>query len=76
MFLNLQIKRIKKLDKRNASGMMGVRWLSKSKKWQADIRVNKSFIYLGRWEDKQLAIQARQKAEIKYGFHENHGRIT
>jgi hypothetical protein len=65
----------KKLDKRNTSGLMGVRFLKNSNKWQADIRVNGVFIYLGRWIDKEEAIKARKEAEIKYGFHKNHGRI-
>lgn len=66
----------RKLDIRNKSGVMGVRWLSNIEKWQADIRVDKKLIYLGRWKDKESAIAARVQAEIKYGFHENHGRIN
>jgi hypothetical protein len=66
----------RKLGKSNKSGMSGVRWLPKSAKWQADIRVDRELIYLGRWEDKELAIQARKEAERKYGFHANHGRLN
>ena len=71
-----QNQKNRKLGCNNISGISGVRWLSKSRKWQADIRVNNQFIYLGRWENKEAAIQARKEAELKYGFHENHGRTN
>lgn len=36
--------------------------------------VNYKTIYLGRFDNLEDAIKARQEAEIKYGFHPNHGK--
>jgi len=63
-----------KKHKDNTSGHMGVVWDESRKKWQARIRVNGKDRYLGRFKDKDRAIEARKDAEIKYGFHKNHGR--
>lgn len=61
------------LSKRNKSGFNGVRWEERLKKWGVSIRVNKKTIRLGWFADKNDAIQCRQNANIKYGFHPNHG---
>ncbi|AUR92754.1 HNH nuclease [Vibrio phage 1.176.O._10N.261.55.F5] len=58
----------------NTSGFSGVSFDSKNKKWRAKIKVSGKTICLGRYKDKEDAIRARKKANIKYGFHENHGR--
>tara|TARA_R110000787_G_C13248677_1_gene429137 strand:- start:202 stop:756 length:555 start_codon:yes stop_codon:yes gene_type:complete len=62
--------------KDNASGCVGVSWEQSRGKWLAHIKVNKKNINLGRFSEKSEAIAARQAAEVKYGFHENHGRAA
>ncbi len=60
------------LHKSNTSGTCGVH-LAKGK-WKAVIEVNKNRIALGVYDDIEDAIIARKQAEVRYGFHENHGR--
>lgn len=57
----------------NTSGTIGVHWHSVANKWCAAITVNLERIALGRFCVLEDAIEARKAAEIKYGFHENHG---
>jgi hypothetical protein len=45
-----------------------------SGKWEAAIRHSGAYLYLGRYSDFFEAVCARKSAELKYGFHENHGR--
>ncbi len=63
-----------KMHKDNTSGVMGVYWHKQVNKWMAYIRINGKLIYLGLFVDKGEAIAARKEAEVKYGFHSNHGR--
>ena len=58
----------------NTSGVTGVIWRSSSNVWCADITVNGTRIFLGSDKDKDHVIKLRKDAEIKYGFHKNHGR--
>jgi len=58
----------------NKSGANGVRLVDG--KWQAGITVNMKRQHLGCYESKADAIEARGKANIKYGFHENHGAVV
>lgn len=62
-----------KLSVRNKSGRVGVRWSRSSKKWIAEIRDNKN-IRLGNFDFFEEASEARSAAEVKYGYHPNHGR--
>ena len=57
----------------NTSGVTGVTWHSKQKRWNARIMVNGKAINLGSFENKEDAIVARLEAVKKYNFHENHG---
>lgn len=57
----------------NTSGVMGVMWHKRAKKWAALIALDGKKHHLGYFTDKQDAIDARAAAEIKYGFHANHG---
>lgn len=61
------------LSKRNTSGFSGVTWCKRTQKWQAQIAPNRRNIFLGRFSAKNDAIAARKAAEVKYGFHANHG---
>lgn len=64
-----------KRTRNNKSGHNGVSWSKGSRKWLAQIMVNRKCIYLGRFIDIEDAIAARAAAEIEHGFHENHGRV-
>ncbi len=44
------------------------------KKWKATITHNRKQIHLGVFDSLADALWARKAAEIKYGFHANHGR--
>ena len=57
----------------NTSGVSGVHWHKRDKKWQAMIEVNYKTIHLGLFSNKDEAVAARKAAELKYGFHPNHG---
>jgi len=66
--------RNRRLRSNNKSGTAGVYWDKSSEKWQSQITHNQKVITLGRFKDKQNAINERKSAEIKYGYHENHGQ--
>lgn len=59
---------------KNTSGFIGVTWDKSKSKWQASIQVGGKQIHIGRFVDINDAAEARRLAEIKYNFHENHGR--
>lgn len=50
----------------NKSGVKGVYYSPKEKKWKVDIHVNKKAIHLGTYKDKNEAIKVRKEAEVKY----------
>jgi hypothetical protein len=58
----------------NKSGVTGVTWDKGTNKWRACIRVNHKTQYLGVFPDIEAAVAARKAAELKLGFHANHGR--
>ena len=61
----------------NTSGVCGVyqdRRRGKEGKWIARIKVDYKAIHLGSFDTLEAASSTRKEAEIKYGFHENHGR--
>ncbi len=59
-------------NKLNKSGVTGVFWDSARAKWNSSIRHGGN-INLGRFDTFEDAVNARKIAEIKYGFHPNHG---
>ena len=59
--------------KNNSSGVVGVVWHKRRKKWRAQIRVNGKMVHLGDFKSKEEAAQVRKEAVRKYGFHPNHG---
>lgn len=65
-----------KLKKNNTSGVMGVSWDARLKKWIARICVDYRTRHLGVFDDFDEAIRARKAAERQHGFHENHGRAA
>lgn len=59
----------------NTSGFTGVSYRKDTNRWVAKITVNRKVIWLGtNHSTKVSAIVARLTAEMRYGFHENHGR--
>lgn len=58
----------------NKSGVTGVSWDKQHKKWASNIKVDGVKIHLGLFSDLNMAAEARRKAEVKYDFHENHGK--
>lgn len=72
----LENSRNQKIPKSNKSGHIGVSWLNRCSKWQANIKVNGRNISLGLFKKKEEAIAARKAAEAQYGFHQNHGART
>ena len=59
--------------KNNTSGFTGVSWSKHFSKWHAHIQVKRKHKNLGYFINKEDAIKAREKANIKYHFHPNHG---
>lgn len=66
----------RKANSNNTSGFIGVNFNSPSGKWVSTIGVNGKSVYLGIFDNKVEAVKARANAEIKYGFHNNHGRLV
>lgn len=60
------------LGRANTTGAIGVYRAGKG--WRAMIMVKRVQIYLGCFNTFTEALSARKDAEIKYGFHENHGK--
>ena len=65
-----------KIRKDNLSGVMGVSWFKARQKWRSYIHVNRKQVHLGFYLDMAEACHVRKAAELKYGFHANHGRLT
>ena len=62
------------IQKSNTSGFVGVSWNKAKNAWDARIECNKKIYRLGRFKNKEDAIRARKDAEVKHGFHPNHGK--
>jgi HNH endonuclease len=60
-------------QRQNQSGVTGVRRTNRGG-WQAFITVNYKMICLGSSQKFEEAVRMRKEAEIRYGFHPNHGR--
>lgn len=60
-------------QRNNTSGVVGVCFLNREKKWRA--RINKGGVEytIGMFVDFDAAVSARKAAEAELGFHENHG---
>jgi hypothetical protein len=58
----------------NTSGVVGVSWSRRDKRWRAGICIDGKEIFIGNFIDKADAIKARKNAEVAAGFHPNHGR--
>jgi len=56
----------------NTSGCTGVNF--EANRWRARIHMYYDTVHLGRFDNFLDACAARKAAELKYGFHRNHGR--
>ena len=57
----------------NTSGVTGVWWHKKNKRWIAEIMIDGVKHSLGCFVELIEAATARKQAEAKFGFHKNHG---
>lgn len=64
-----------KLGRNNKTGVTGVHWDKRHKKWAANIGDRMKKTVLGRYDTFEEAVEARRKAEEELGYHENHGRL-
>ncbi len=62
-------------SKSNKSGVTGVYWHKVAKKWHATIGVNGVQVHLGLFDNLEEAKLVRKEAELKHGFHPNHGTL-
>ena len=62
--------------KNNTSGVMGVSWHKVTKKWAVQLSVKGKRKTLGYFTEKSEAATARKDAEVKHGYHPNHGRAN
>lgn len=68
-------QRNQSLSSNNTTGVCGV-WVDKrgaKKRYCAEIKVNRIKKHLGYFDTLEEAAAARGEAELKYGFHSNHG---
>lgn len=69
----LENNRNASLSKDNKSGITGVCWHKRNNRWKAYINVNGKQISLGSFSNLNDAVKVRKEAEVKYGYHPNHG---
>lgn len=62
-----------KLCNVNTSGITGV--AKKRNKWRAYISINGRQLNLGSFDTFEKAVAARKTAEVRLGFHKNHGKV-
>ena len=60
--------RNQKININNKSGVSGVSWYKRGKKWQSSIGIPKKQIHLGFFDNLIDAVKARWNAELKYNF--------
>lgn len=73
---NQENQKNKNKQKNNTTGVTGVFWHTRDKKWTACININGRLKQLIASKDKFEAICTRKSAENKHGYHEYHGRPT
>lgn len=65
-----------KRPRHNTSGHLGVCFVKARSRWLAYVTVKNKFKSLGYHKTIDAAIAARQRANIVYDFHPNHGRVV
>ena len=71
---NRENQRNSKMSSRNTSGVCGVYWHKSLSKWVARINTSGKREFLGHFDIIEEATKVRKEAEVKYSYHENHGR--
>lgn len=59
----------------NTSGVAGVYWNKKDKRWQVTLKTGESRGYIGQFKLLEDAVKARLEAETEHNFHQNHGQV-
>ena len=62
-----------KMHSTNTTGVIGTTYIKRANQYVAQIHIKGVNHYLGCFKTLEEASAARKAAEIKYGFHENHG---
>jgi hypothetical protein len=62
------------IPKHSTTRILGVSYEKRRKCWRATICVDGKQVYLGQFKTPEEAGDARKDANLKYGFHKNHGR--
>lgn len=70
----LQNNKNTSLSKNSKTKCNGVSFHKQKNKFRAYIMINYKQIHLGLFETIEEAIEARNQANLKYNFHENHGK--
>ena len=63
-----------KISGRNKTGCVGVSFCKSSNKYKTFVMNNNSKLHLGYFDTLEEAVLVRKEAEIKYGYHKNHGK--
>lgn len=63
-----------KTHRHNTSGVSGVYWHKRDRKWIARIGATKAGSFIGAYKEFDAAVAARKHAETILGYHPNHGR--
>lgn len=61
-------------SKNNTSSVSGVHFAKHCNKWQSRISIQGERINLGLFTCFTEAVKVRREAEVRYGFHKNHGK--
>ena len=57
----------------NSSGHNGICWEPQTRRWRVRIKDGGRDVHIGYFHDLSEAVEARQKANSKFGYHANHG---
>jgi hypothetical protein len=57
----------------NKSGVTGVKWVSRGKKWRAEVKFDKNYHHLGYFKDINEAETVVKEFRAQHGFTEQHG---
>jgi len=70
---NIENSKNAKMPKNNTSGFVGVNFSKSVGKWHVRVGVDGVRVHVGYFDLKEDAVLARKKANVEYGYHENHG---